>query len=203
MLWSQRVIKQMTQVKRGAARAVPSRKQQRYSLMKIVGSLALICLFVVFLLQSDPFPGVRQAAMRHRRQTENELDSPGEMRRDFRNPEINSKVETQKDSSKIVTGEIIEEKKKEAERGRIYTLELSNLKGGKKGNVVIQTRPEWAPLGVKHFHELMDKEFYKDAKFFRVVKDFVRCIATFQRRICRRYLIFLFDIVFDMMKMFS
>jgi len=37
----------------------------------------------------------------------------------------------------------------------------------------IQTKPEWAPLGVEHFHELLDNNFYQDAKFFRVVEDFV------------------------------
>ena len=156
----------MTQVKRGTARTVPTRKQQRYSLIKILVSLALIGSFVVFLLQSDPFPGVRQAAMRHRRQNENEIDSPGKVNRDFRNPG------TPTDSSKIVTGEI-KEKKEEKEHGRIYTFELSNLKDGKKGTIVIETKPEWAPIGVKHFHELMEKDFYKDAKFFRVVKNFV------------------------------
>jgi len=170
----------MTQVKRGAARVVSTRKQQRYSLMKIVGALLLICGFVVFLLQSDPFPGVRQAAMRHRRQNDVKMESPGKMQRDFRSSEVNGDKSKSSNSVKlskgeVITGEIKEEKEKEDSDngGRIYTFELSNLKDGKTGNIVIQTKPEWAPLGVEHLHKLLDNDFYKDAKFFRVVNDFM------------------------------
>jgi len=151
----------MTQVKRVAARPATSRKQQRYSLMKIVGSLALISGFVIFLLQSDPFPGVRKAAMRHRRQEENESV-------DLRNGE-----------GKVITGERKEVKKEHEDinerpnEGRTYTFEISGLNDGKKGEIVIQTKPEWAPLGVQHFHDLLDDSFYQDAKFFRVVNDFI------------------------------
>jgi len=183
MIWPERIINRivMTQVKRGAARAVSTRKQQRYSLMKIVGALALICGFVVFLLQSDPFPGVRQAALRHRRQKDVNMEIPAKMQRDFRSSEVigdeASKASNSAKLSKggVITGEIKEEKKKEDHEngGRIYTFELKNLKDGKTGNVVIQTKPEWAPLGVEHLHKLLDDDFYKDAKFFRVVNDFM------------------------------
>mmetsp|Transcript_14575 Transcript_14575/g.30092 ORF Transcript_14575/g.30092 Transcript_14575/m.30092 type:complete len:135 (+) Transcript_14575:304-708(+) len=74
MFWSRQVFHKMTQVKRVTVRAAPSRKQQRYSLMKIVGCLTLIGGFVMLLLQSDPLPGVRKAALRHRRGTENLSD---------------------------------------------------------------------------------------------------------------------------------
>jgi len=158
MLLSQRIISKMTQVKRVDARSVPSRKQQRYSLVKIVGSLALILGFVIFLLQSDPFPGVRKAAMRHRRVNENELI-------DFRND----------GEGKVVTGEIKEEKKQVVGtvKGRTFTFEISSLTGGKSGEIVIETKPEWTPLGVEHFHTLLDDNFFQDAKFFRVVNDFI------------------------------
>lgn len=142
----------MTQVKHDAARPAPTRKQQRYSLVKIVGTLALISGFVIFLMQNDPFPGVRKAAMRHRRRTEQEVE----------------------DKSKIEVGEIKEEKKEvSASQGRTYVFELANLDGDKTGKIVIETKPEWAPLGVEHLHKLLDDNFYQDAKFFRVVPNFV------------------------------
>ncbi|CAB9530740.1 trans isomerase A [Seminavis robusta] len=59
------------------------------------------------------------------------------------------------------------------DKGRTFKLNLANLKDGSAGEVVIQTHPEWAPLGAAHFHSLMDQGFYKDTKFFRVVPNFM------------------------------
>ncbi|KAG7345142.1 cyclophilin type peptidyl-prolyl cis-trans isomerase [Nitzschia inconspicua] len=172
----------MTQVKRGNARtAVMTRKQQRFSLFKIVSVVMGITLLVVLLMQNDPFPGVRKAAMRHRRRQTEVIASSSE--RDFRNPtETVEEIKTEKidhNSEEAAAGDGAAARPDTGgdssgnNGGRIYTLELANLNDGKKGKVVIQTRPEWSPLGVEHFHELMDIEFYKDAKFFRVVNDFV------------------------------
>lgn len=61
----------------------------------------------------------------------------------------------------------------EDEVGRTFTFELASLSDGKSGEIVIQTHPEWAPLGVKHFHKLMDEGFYDQTRFFRVVPDFI------------------------------
>ena len=47
------------------------------------------------------------------------------------------------------------------EKGRTFKLNLANLKDGKAGEILIQTHPEWAPLGTAHFHSLMDQGFYK------------------------------------------
>lgn len=143
----------MTQVKHDAARPAPSRKQQRYSLVKIVGSLAMIVFFVIFLMQNDPLPGVKRAAMRHRR--------------------IEQGMKTQRRDETLEVGEIKEEKKESASEGRTYVFELSQLKDGASGKIVIETKPEWAPLGVEHLHKLLDDNFYQDAKFFRVVNNFV------------------------------
>lgn len=108
--------------------------------------------------------------MRHRRVNENELiDSPIKSGRDFRN----------NGEGKVVTGEIKEEKKQDVEtnesanKGRTYTFELSSLTDGKTGEIVIETKPEWAPLGVEQFHTLLDDHFFQDARFFRVVNDFI------------------------------
>lgn len=146
----------MTQVKKGAARQAVTRKMQRYSLLKAGAALIFICGFVAVLINSDPLPAVRKAAFRHRRKAQSLLQDAVE--RDFRNP-----VETF-DSS-------VEELAPDA--GRKFTLELASLKDGASGKIVIETKPSWAPLGVQRFHELMDDKFYDQAKFFRVVNDFM------------------------------
>jgi len=60
-----------------------------------------------------------------------------------------------------------------ANGGRTYVFKLSSLNDNKDGEIVIETKPEWAPLGVQHFHKLLEDNFYQDAKFFRVVDDFI------------------------------
>lgn len=42
-----------------------------------------------------------------------------------------------------------------------------------KGAVVIEVRREWAPLGADHFYNLVKTGFYDNARFFRVVRNFV------------------------------
>jgi len=62
---------------------------------------------------------------------------------------------------------------KDISKGRTFVMELAGLEGGKTGQIKILTRPEWAPLGVQQFESLMDKGFYKDNRFFRVVNNFI------------------------------
>lgn len=42
-----------------------------------------------------------------------------------------------------------------------------------KGEIVIQLHPEWSPLGVVHFMELVNAGFYNGAPWFRVIDGFV------------------------------
>jgi len=57
--------------------------------------------------------------------------------------------------------------------GRTFVFDLSKLKDGAAGEVVIQTHPKWSPIGAAQFHKLMDESFYKECRFFRVIPNFM------------------------------
>src|SRR5262249_3111906 len=40
-----------------------------------------------------------------------------------------------------------------------------------KGNIVVEIRREWSPLGVDHFYNLVRAGYYDQSRFYRVVKD--------------------------------
>jgi peptidyl-prolyl cis-trans isomerase A (cyclophilin A) len=42
-----------------------------------------------------------------------------------------------------------------------------------KGAVVIEVHRDWAPIGADHFYNLVKTGFYDEARFFRVVRNFV------------------------------
>ncbi|MEQ9406241.1 MAG: peptidylprolyl isomerase [Fuerstiella sp.] len=42
-----------------------------------------------------------------------------------------------------------------------------------KGNFVVEVTRKWAPNGADRFYELVKKDFYKEARFFRVVPGFM------------------------------
>ena len=50
-----------------------------------------------------------------------------------------------------------------------YRVKLSTA----KGDIVIEIKREWSPLGADHFYELVTAGFYNGVKFHRVMKTFV------------------------------
>ena len=51
----------------------------------------------------------------------------------------------------------------------VYTV----LMDTSKGPVAIEVHRDWAPRGADHFYNLVQTEFYNNARFFRVVRNFV------------------------------
>ena len=55
-----------------------------------------------------------------------------------------------------------------------YGVEFTvNLEPGKTGQFVVEVNDAWAPLGAARFRELVDQDFFKGVRFFRVVKGFM------------------------------
>merc|ERR1712194_671081 len=48
-----------------------------------------------------------------------------------------------------------------------------NLAAGQKGTFVVEVNPEWAPHGAGRFRELIQSNFFKGNRFFRVIESFV------------------------------
>merc|ERR1712166_927471 len=46
-----------------------------------------------------------------------------------------------------------------------------NLGGGRQANFVIEVHPEWAPNGAARFMELVETDFFKGNRFFRVMES--------------------------------
>jgi len=53
------------------------------------------------------------------------------------------------------------------------TFEVQNLKGGGDGSFTVEVHPDWAPRGAARFAELVDKKFFDEARFFRVISGFM------------------------------
>mmetsp|Transcript_34491 Transcript_34491/g.69698 ORF Transcript_34491/g.69698 Transcript_34491/m.69698 type:complete len:328 (-) Transcript_34491:276-1259(-) len=66
-----------------------------------------------------------------------------------------------------------------AQAGRLIEFEISNLDGekGRTGTFIVKTKPEWAPIGVKRFEELVETGFWPNCRFFRVVPNFMHQIG--------------------------
>ena len=68
-----------------------------------------------------------------------------------------------------VQEEVTEAKKEEAAVPAKYTVELDTTKGA----IVIDVHRAWAPEGADRFYELVQKGYYDDVAFFRVVGGFM------------------------------
>jgi len=62
-----------------------------------------------------------------------------------------------------------------AHESQLFTFTLENLgeHSNETGTIFIETLPEWAPLGVDRFHDLVASDFFSGCHFFRVVPNFI------------------------------
>jgi len=54
-----------------------------------------------------------------------------------------------------------------------FKVDLDGKPGGEEGQFTIRVHPEWAPLGAQRFQDLVAGGVMNDARFFRVVPDFM------------------------------
>jgi cyclophilin family peptidyl-prolyl cis-trans isomerase len=59
--------------------------------------------------------------------------------------------------------------------GKMIEFTVENLGGeeGKTGSFVVQTRPDWAPIGEERFTALAESKFFDGCRAFRVLPGFI------------------------------
>jgi peptidyl-prolyl cis-trans isomerase A (cyclophilin A) len=151
----------MTQIRR------PAKQQQQITLLRVFLTLAGIFSIAVALFEFDSFPKRRQSGSNSSMTPDQLMQMLPSRERLRRRPEGGSDTD--------VDGDIHGEAKSSSQEGsRRFAFLVDGLKDGQPlGTIIIETRPEWAPIGVEHFHTLVENKFYDQCRFFRVVDDFM------------------------------
>jgi peptidyl-prolyl cis-trans isomerase A (cyclophilin A) len=146
----------MTQIRR------PAKQQQHVTLLRVFLTLAGIFSVAFALFEFDSFPKRRTSGSASS-MTPDQLQMLPSVERLRRRPD-----------SSDTDAEVHEDAKNSLEEGsRRFAFQVEGLKDGQVGTIIIETRPKWAPIGVEHFHKLVENKFYDQCRFFRVVDDFM------------------------------
>jgi peptidyl-prolyl cis-trans isomerase A (cyclophilin A) len=155
----------MTQIRR------PAKQQQRVTLLRVFLALAGILSVAVALFQFDSFPKRRTSGSASSSLTPDQLTQmqilPSRERLRRRPDGSDTELEINGDIQGGMESSVLEE------GSRRFAFEVGGLKDGQMGTIIIETRPKWAPIGVEHFHTLVENQFYDQCRFFRVVDDFM------------------------------
>lgn len=143
----------MTQIRRQV-------KQQRVTLFRVALAVISTLIVITWMLQVDDFG--------KRPYHSSAVVSPDKMlaQEFIRKGSASLILEDQRADVPIVKESAISGSRK-------FRMQLAGLKNGATGSVLFETRPDWAPLGVEHFHKLLDEHFYDQCRFFRVLPNFV------------------------------
>jgi cyclophilin family peptidyl-prolyl cis-trans isomerase len=155
----------MTQIRR------PAKQQQRVTLLRVFLALAGILSVAVALFQFDSFPKRRMNGSASSMTPDQLMQMQILPARDLlrRRPDGSGSG-----SDTEIDGYVHGDTKSILEEGsRRFAFEVEGLKDGQVGTIIIETRPKWAPIGVEHFHTLVENQFYDQCRFFRVVDDFM------------------------------
>lgn len=151
----------MTQIRR------PAKQQQRVTLLRVFLALAGIFSVAVALFEFDSFPKRRASGNSNNSsmtpdQLMQMLPSRERLRRRPEGSDTAIDLEVRGDATSTLE-----------EGSRRFAFQVEGLKDGSVGTIIIETRPKWAPIGVEHFHTLVENQFYDQCRFFRVVDDFM------------------------------
>jgi peptidyl-prolyl cis-trans isomerase A (cyclophilin A) len=152
----------MTQIRR------PAKQQQRFTLLRVFLLLAGIFAIAVALFKFDSFPKRRTTGSASSMTPDQLVQMLPTSERELlrrRQP-----GDTLAEEDKSVDGET---KNSLPEGSRRFEFMVEGLKDGQVGTVIIETRPLWAPIGVEHFHKLVENHYFDQCRFFRVVDNFM------------------------------
>lgn len=156
----------MTQIRR-------PRQQQRVTLLRLFLGIAAIVFFSTWLFQLDAFPRKQQRSGL----LTPIIASPGTLvAQDYVRKRL--ALDEPQPQGPVMNEAAVDSNDSHRRR---FVMELSNLKqqeGEGQGEaqtarVIVETRPDWAPIGASHFVKLVQNHYFDGCRFFRVVPNFI------------------------------